>query len=47
VNQENEALCWLMLGHAYAAIEDTSHARESFQKAKSLVTPDHADRPPG
>jgi thiol-disulfide isomerase/thioredoxin len=42
VNKENEGLAWLMLGHAYAAAKDTSHARESYEKAKSLVTPDHA-----
>ena len=42
VTKENEALGWLMLGHAYASVKDTSHARESYEKAKSLVAPDHA-----
>jgi cytochrome c-type biogenesis protein CcmH/NrfG len=41
-NKESEGLAWLMLGHAYAAAKDTSHARESYEKAKSLVAPDHA-----
>ncbi len=40
VNQDNAALIWLTLGHAYEVAKDTGSARDSYARARSLAPPD-------
>ena len=40
VNQDNAAMIWLTLGHAYEVAKDTGSARDSYTRARSLAPPD-------
>jgi tetratricopeptide (TPR) repeat protein len=40
INQDNAAMIWLTLGHAYDVAKDTKSARNSYVRARSLAPPD-------
>jgi tetratricopeptide (TPR) repeat protein len=40
INQDNAAMIWLTLGHAYEVAKDKNSARDAYVRARSLAPPD-------